>query len=90
MGQVMLKCSGDSGDIHVGKKPDTVTFTCPASCLPLLSITPDPPAPGFKNKKTSGGTISYWYDGSTITSSPFSYQTSEKTMAGNGTGVIKN
>jgi hypothetical protein len=90
MRQVMLKCSGDSGDLHVGKKPDTVTFTCPASCLPLKSITPDPPGKGFTKKSTSGGNISYHYDGSKILGDPISYQTSEKTMAGNGTGVIKN
>jgi hypothetical protein len=89
----MLKCSGDSGDVHVGKKPDTVTFTCPASCLPLKSITPDPPAPGFTHKVTNpDGSISYDYDGRAIPSAgyPFSYQTSEKAMAGNGTGVIKH
>jgi hypothetical protein len=90
--KVELKCSGDSGEIHVGKKPDTVTFTCPARCAPLLSITPDPPAPGFTNKSTGPDGISYQWDGRSLPSGgcPFSYKTSELVDAGNGTGVIKN
>jgi hypothetical protein len=92
--KIVLKCNGNSGEIHVGSNPGTIiTFTTPKSCAPLQSITPDPPGPGFSHKRTnSDGSISYDYDGSTIPSAgyPFSYVTSGMVKSGNGTGVIKN
>ena len=90
-----LNCNGSSGDIRVGNKPDTVvTFSTPARCAPLQSITPDPPAPGFKNRVISNGTISYTYDGRQLPSEGYSFSYmatgAEKDLANNGTGVIKN
>ena len=89
---VVLKCDGSSGDIHVGSQPATVTFTSPASC-PLTSFSFDQPAKGFKPKgPISNGSISFDYDGTPIPSTgyPFKYTTAKKkAMNGNGTGVIK-
>lgn len=93
MATVMLKCSGSSGEFKVQPKPDVVTFATPASCAPLQSFKFGQAAPGFTLKGTNkDGSISYNYDGTPIPAAgyPFSYQTSEKAMGGNGTGVIKN
>lgn len=91
MAQVNLKCSGDSGSFHIPAKPDTVTFKCPASCVPLLNVTFTPPVKSFTLIGPKNGDILYSYDGTPISGGcPFSYQTSQKTLGGNGTGVIKN
>lgn len=90
---VKLGCKGDNGDIHIGNKPGTVTFSVPASCTPLKSITPDPPVPGFTGKVISNGTIAYQFHGEQLPQGyPFSYLASgdEQGFVNNGTGVIKN
>lgn len=90
---VNLGCKGNN-DVHIGDKAGIVTFSVPASCTPLQSITPDPPVPGFTNKVISNGKISYNFAGGQLPSDgyPFSYSATgvEQGFANNGTGVIKN
>lgn len=94
--RINVPCNGNGGTHTINKVADTITFGTSGNCtFTSFAFSPVDPAPGFSNRQPASGggaTISYNYDGSAIPAAgySFSYVTNAMTMAGNGTGVIKN